>query len=101
MGRLSDSMDEMLRHGSRIPESGEFEDIVLFTETCEEISPASYVFRVYRALGERGILEPVKAVLVGRPKSWEFDKQMNPDRNSKKISQGATRDDLNPSCPHV
>jgi muramoyltetrapeptide carboxypeptidase LdcA involved in peptidoglycan recycling len=29
-------------------------------------------FWVYRALGERGILANVKAVLVGRPKAWEF-----------------------------
>jgi len=82
-GGCLESIDEMLRHGSRIPELSEFEDIVLFTETCEEISPASYVFRVYRALGERGILERVKAVLVGRPKSWEFDKQKNPDERKE------------------
>lgn len=30
--------------------------------------------RVYRALGERGILERVRGVLVGRPKAWEFNK---------------------------
>ncbi len=73
----------MLRHGSRIPGLDEFKDVILFTETCEEISPASYVFRVYRALGERGILERVKAILVGRPKSWEFDKQKNPDERKE------------------
>ncbi len=82
-GGCLESIDEMLRHGSRIPELSEFEDIVLFTETCEEISPASYVSRVYRALGERGILERVKAVLVGRPKSWEYDKQKNPDERKE------------------
>jgi len=25
-------------------------------------------------LGERGILQEIKGVMVGRPKSWEFDK---------------------------
>ena len=34
-----------------------------------------YVRRVYRAFGERGILARVKAVLVGRPKAWEFNKK--------------------------
>ena len=33
---------------------------------------ADYVFRVYRALGERGILARVQGVLLGRPKAWEF-----------------------------
>jgi muramoyltetrapeptide carboxypeptidase LdcA involved in peptidoglycan recycling len=55
----------------------DFEDIVLFTETSEEIPSSDYVFRVYRALGERGILKRVKAILVGRPKAWEFNKPQN------------------------
>ncbi|OGD07173.1 hypothetical protein A3H89_01535 [Candidatus Amesbacteria bacterium RIFCSPLOWO2_02_FULL_48_11] len=39
--------------------------------------------RVYRALGERGILERIKAILVGRPKAWEFDKQNNKEEKEK------------------
>jgi muramoyltetrapeptide carboxypeptidase LdcA involved in peptidoglycan recycling len=34
-------------------------------------------------LGERGILEQVKAVFVGRPKAWEFDKPNNADEKKK------------------
>lgn len=74
-GGCLESVDEMLRHNIEIPTLKEFEDIVLFTETSEEIPTASYVARVYRALGERGVLERVRAVFVGRPKAWEFDKQ--------------------------
>jgi muramoyltetrapeptide carboxypeptidase LdcA involved in peptidoglycan recycling len=33
------------------------------------------VGRVFRALGERGILKRIKGVLVGRAKAWEFDKR--------------------------
>ncbi len=73
-GGCIESIDELLRHGVQIPSLKDFEDIVLFTESSEEIPPADYVFRVYRALGERGILERVKGILVGRPKAWEFDK---------------------------
>lgn len=73
-GGCIESIDEMLRHGVQIPSLKDFEDVVLFTESSEEIPPADYVFRVYRALGERGILGRVKGVLVGRPKAWEFDK---------------------------
>lgn len=74
-GGCVESIDEILRHGVAIPTLEEFENIVLMTETSEEIPTANYVYRVYRALGERGILERVKAILVGRPKAWEFDKQ--------------------------
>ncbi|MBU6214557.1 LD-carboxypeptidase [Patescibacteria group bacterium] len=71
-GGCLESIDEMLRHGTTTPSLDEFENIILFTETSEEMPPADYVFRVYRALGERGILARVKGVLVGRPKAWEF-----------------------------
>ena len=74
-GGCVESIDEILRHGVAIPSLEDFEIIVLMTETSEEIPTANYVHRVYRALGERGILERVKAILVGRPKAWEFDKQ--------------------------
>lgn len=68
-GGCLESIDEILRHGVSIPPLSEFENIVLITETSEEIPSADYVRRVYRALGERGILGRVKAVLVGRPKA--------------------------------
>jgi muramoyltetrapeptide carboxypeptidase LdcA involved in peptidoglycan recycling len=73
-GGCLESLDEILRHGGTMPTPDEFENIILFTETSEEIPTADYVRRVYRALGERGILARVKGVLVGRPKAWEFDK---------------------------
>jgi muramoyltetrapeptide carboxypeptidase LdcA involved in peptidoglycan recycling len=72
-GGCLESIDELLRHGQRLPSLNEFGGIVLVTETSEEIPRAGVVHRVYRALGERGILAQVKAVLVGRPKAWEFD----------------------------
>lgn len=74
-GGCLESIDEMLRCGVRIPSLIEFGKIVLLLETCEEIPASVYVSRVLRALGERGILERVKGLLVGRPKAWEFDKQ--------------------------
>jgi muramoyltetrapeptide carboxypeptidase LdcA involved in peptidoglycan recycling len=73
-GGCLESVDEMLRHGSTIPTLEQFAEIVLMIETSEEIPGHDYVFRVFRALGERGILEKVRGVLVGRAKAWEFDK---------------------------
>lgn len=74
-GGCVESIDELLRHGVDIPSLSDFANIILLTETSEEIPSADYVRRVYRALGERGILKRVKGLLVGRPKAWEFDKQ--------------------------
>jgi len=71
-GGCLESIDELLRHDIAIPTLSDFENVILFTETSEEMPSAEQVFRVYRALGERGILARVKGVLVGRPKSWEF-----------------------------
>lgn len=74
-GGCIESIDDMLRSGVPIPSDDSFKDIVIILETSEEIPSASYVYRVVRALGERGILKRVNGVLVGRPKAWEFDKQ--------------------------
>ena len=71
-GGCVESVDEMLRHGVLIPTLEQFANIVLLMETSEEIPAADYVRRVFRALGERGILRQLKGVLVGRAKAREF-----------------------------
>ena len=76
-GGCVESIDEILRHGIKMPTLEQFEQCILFMETSEEIPSSDYVFRVYRALGERGILERVKGILIGRPKAWEFNKQQS------------------------
>lgn len=48
---------------------------VLFLETSEELPSAKEVYRILRNMGERGLLERFPAVLVGRAKAWDFDKQ--------------------------
>ena len=82
-GGCLESIDELLRHGLPIPTLEQFENIVLMTETSEEIPSADYVYRVYRALGERGILQRVKGVLVGRPKAWEFDNPQSAEQKKE------------------
>lgn len=74
-GGCVESVDEMLRHNVQIPSLEQFKDIVLMMETSEEIPTADYVMRIFRAFGERGILERIQGVCVGRAKAWEFDKQ--------------------------
>ena len=74
-GGCLEVIDDLLRCEIQIPSLEDFKNIVLITETSEDIPESEYVFSVYRALGERGILERVKAVLVGRPKAWEYNKR--------------------------
>jgi muramoyltetrapeptide carboxypeptidase LdcA involved in peptidoglycan recycling len=76
-GGCVESIDDILRNGVPMPTLKDFQSIVLFAETSEEMPSADYVRRVYRALGERGILQRVRAVLVGRAKAWEYDKLQN------------------------
>lgn len=78
-GGCLESVDEMLRHGVQIPTLEQFENIVLMMETSEEIPSADYVMHVFRAFGERGILERVQGVCIGRAKAREFDKLRNPE----------------------
>lgn len=79
-GGCLESIGKIFRHGVRVPTLEDFENVVLFTETSEEIPTPGYVAQVYRELGDRGILERVQAVLVGRPKAWEFDKPQSPEQ---------------------
>jgi muramoyltetrapeptide carboxypeptidase LdcA involved in peptidoglycan recycling len=81
-GGCVESVDEMFRHGVEIPSLKRFEDIVLMMETSEEIPSADYVSRVFRAFGERGILERIKGLVVGRAKAREFDKLRNPEERT-------------------
>ena len=74
-GGCLESIDELFRHGTTIPTKEDFQEIVLILETSEEIPSSDYVHRVIRAFGERGLLENIKGVLVGRPKAWEFGKE--------------------------
>lgn len=74
-GGCLESIDELLRHGVALPSVDAFESIILMTETSEEIPAHEYVRRVYRALGERGILARVRGIMVGRPQAYNFEMQ--------------------------
>jgi muramoyltetrapeptide carboxypeptidase LdcA involved in peptidoglycan recycling len=50
-----------------------FDDIVLYIETSEELPTAGFVYRFLAALGERGLLQKLKALLVAIPKTQFLD----------------------------
>ncbi len=78
-GGCLESIDEMLRHGIEVPDVERFDQIVLLVETSEEMPPHTYVRRVFRSFGERGWLQRVQAVLVGRPQTYNHDVPLTPD----------------------
>jgi muramoyltetrapeptide carboxypeptidase LdcA involved in peptidoglycan recycling len=90
-GGCIESIDEILRHHIEIPSLEEFSKIVLVLESSEELPEASYVHRVIRALGERGCLERVQGVLVGRAKAWDFRDEKSPEeRVAYRLAQRET-----------
>jgi muramoyltetrapeptide carboxypeptidase LdcA involved in peptidoglycan recycling len=52
---------------------------IFFTETSEDMPPATEVYYMLRNLGERGWLSDVPAILMGRPKCWERTNQLSPE----------------------
>jgi muramoyltetrapeptide carboxypeptidase LdcA involved in peptidoglycan recycling len=73
-GGCLESIDEILRHGVAMPTLDHFASVVLISETSEESPTGAEVNRIYRALGERGILARIQGLLVGRPMSWSFSR---------------------------
>jgi muramoyltetrapeptide carboxypeptidase LdcA involved in peptidoglycan recycling len=61
---------------------------VLLLETSEELLPAREVGFVVRALGERGLLDAVDAVVVARPPTMSFDVQPTAaERAARRVEQ--------------
>lgn len=61
--------------GTYLPKDEDLEGAVLFLETAEDIPEHWIVEYLLTGFGERGWLDKFQAVVVGRPKAWEFDKQ--------------------------
>ncbi|MFJ4482305.1 S66 peptidase family protein [Streptomyces longwoodensis] len=56
---------------------------VLLLETSEEMPSDTEVFRTLRSMGERGLLQRFSAVLVGRPKTWSFQRPLGPEEGAR------------------
>ncbi len=57
-----------------LPSDEELDGTMLFLETAEDIPEHWIVESLLTGFGERGWFDKFQAVLVGRPKAWEFDK---------------------------
>ncbi len=60
-----------------LPKDSDLQGTILFLETSEGIPKPWVVKYLLTGFGERGWLNLFKAVVVGRPKAWEFDQQNN------------------------
>ncbi len=68
-----ETLSHLLMAGRQVKPNSAYAGHVLFLETSEELPDATYVYRVLRSMGERGLLEQFPALLMGRAKSWSFD----------------------------
>jgi hypothetical protein len=56
---------------------------VLFLETSEELPSGEEVFRILRNMGERGLLQRFSALLMGRAKTWSFERPNSPQEGAR------------------
>jgi len=76
-GGCVDSMVVQTAAEKYLPKTEDLENTVLFIETSEDMPDHWIIEYVLTGFGERGWFDKFQAVLVGRPKAWEFDKQNN------------------------
>jgi muramoyltetrapeptide carboxypeptidase LdcA involved in peptidoglycan recycling len=63
--------------GKYLPANEDLQNTILFIETAEDIPEHWIIEYLLTGFGERGWFDKFQAVLVGRPKAWEFSKQNN------------------------
>ena len=66
-----------------LPKDDDLDGSVLFLETAEDIPEHWIIEYLLTGFGERGWFDKFQAVLIGRPKAWEFDKQNNREQKTK------------------
>lgn len=70
-----------------LPKDEDLVGAVLFLETAEDIPEHWIIEYLLTGFGERGWLEKFQAILIGRPKAWEFDKQNSEDEKAKYVEE--------------
>lgn len=64
-----------------LPKDTDLDNTILYLETAEDIPEHWVIEYLLIGYGEKGWLDKFSAILVGRPKAWEFNKQN--DANQK------------------
>ena len=76
-GGCVESLVEEMTIGKYLPSDIDLENTVLFLETAEDIPDHWIVEYLLTGFGERGWFDKFNAVLIGRPKAWDFSKPFN------------------------
>lgn len=82
-GGCAESMVVQLATGTYLPSDDDIDGAILALETAEDIPEHWIIEYVLTGLGERGWLNKFQAVLIGRPKTWEFNKQFTPEQKAE------------------
>lgn len=82
-GGCAESLIVQSTTGKYLPKAEDLEGTILFIETAEDIPDHWVVEYLLTGFGERGWFDKFQAVLVGRPKAWEFDKQNDTETKAK------------------
>jgi muramoyltetrapeptide carboxypeptidase LdcA involved in peptidoglycan recycling len=69
--------------GKYLPSDEDLEGTILFLETAEDIPEHWIIEYLLTGFGERGWLSKFQAVLIGRPKAWEFNKQHTAEQKAE------------------
>ena len=70
-----------------LPSAAALEGCVLYLETSEAMPPAWVLDYLLTGFGERGWLNLFQAILVGRPKAWDFTQPLAPTQKSAYCQQ--------------
>ncbi len=81
-GGCVESLVAQVAAGRYLPSPDDLEGAVLFIETAEDIPEHWVIEYLLTGFGERGWFDKFQAVLVGRPKAWEFNKQQTTEQKT-------------------
>ena len=82
-GGCIESMVAQSSAGIYLPQTEDLDGTILFIETAEDIPDHWIIDYMLTGIGERGWFDKFQAVIVGRPKAWEFDKQKNTEAKAE------------------
>ena len=105
-GGCLESLAERLEVDAWLPSPNDLATAVLFLESSELVPDADFVRRVLTRMGQQGLLAAVGALLVGRPKAWNFSQPNPPEwrKNYRREQRAAMLETFrlfNPSAPVV
>ena len=76
-GGCVESLIVQMATSKYLPSDSDLAGTILFLETAEDIPEHWIIEYLLTGFGERGWLDSFQAVMIGRPKAWEYDKQNN------------------------